>query len=76
MNETLKKILKALGKDEILWATYCKEGEEEPSYCITSPKSRQHYILYAVRFDGLERIGKAASPMELEKKYKELIEEV
>ena len=69
MNETPKKILKALGKDEILWETYCKEGEEDPSYCITSPKSRQHYILYAVRPDGLERIAKGLSPVDLEKKY-------
>lgn len=72
MNETLKKILKALGKDEILWATYCKEGEEDPSYCITSPKSRQHYILYAVRPDGLERIAKGPTPIDLEKKYVKL----
>lgn len=72
MNETLKKILKALGKDEILWATYCKEGEEDPSYCITSPKSRQHYILYAVRPDGLEHIAKGSSPVDLEKKYVKL----
>lgn len=72
MNETLKKILKALGKDEILWETYCREGEENPSYCITSPKSRQHYILYAVRPDGLERIAKGSSPIDLEKKYVKL----
>lgn len=72
MNETLKKILKALGKDEILWETYCREGEEDPSYCITSPKSRQHYILYAVRSDGLERIAKGSSPIDLEKKYVKL----
>ena len=72
MNETLKKILKALGKDEILWATYCKEGEEDPGYCITSPKSRQHYILYAVRPDGLERIAKGSSPVDLENKYVKL----
>jgi hypothetical protein len=72
MNETLKKILKALGKDEILWATYRKEGEEDPIYCITSPKSRQHYILYAVRSDGLERIAKGSSPVDLEKKYMKL----
>lgn len=72
MNETLKKILKVLGKDEILWETYCKEGEENPSYCITSPKSRQHYILYAVRSDGLERLAKGSSPIDLEKKYVKL----
>lgn len=72
MNETLKKILKALGKDEILWATYCREGEEDPSYCITSPKSRQHYILYVVRSDGLERIAKGSNPVDLEKKYVKL----
>ena len=72
MNETLKKILKALGKDEILWTAYCKAGEENPSYCITSPKSRQHYILYAVRSDGLERIAKGSNPVDLEKKYVKL----
>lgn len=72
----LKKILKALGKDEILWVTYCKSSTQKPKYCITSTRTRQTYILYEVKQNGLERIGKASNPMELEKKYKKLFQEV
>lgn len=48
-------------KGEILWVQCCDEAGT-PRYLITSTKTRDHYFLYKINGEKLERIGKARSP--------------
>lgn len=56
-------------KSEILWVTY-SSANGEPRYLITSKPMRDMYFLYQVQSDGsLKKLGKSASPGELEQEY-------
>ena len=57
----------ALPSNEILWETFSIDGK--PKYFVTSTKSRDYYILYGVKPNGLIRLGKAKTPPELYKKF-------
>lgn len=56
-------------KNEIPWVSYI--GSDGQTVCVlTSNKTREYYYLYKVLPDGsLEKLGKAKTPPELEKKY-------
>ncbi len=56
-------------KNEIPWVSYV--GTNGNIVCVlTSNKTQEYYYLYEVQPDGsLQKLGKAKSPPELEKKF-------
>ena len=55
-------------KGEIVWVEYRINGEA--AFLMTSKASRDFYLLYKVKENGsLEKLGKAKTPTELEKKF-------
>ncbi len=56
-------------KGEQAWVRCCDEAGV-PRYLITSNKLRDHYFLYKVNGEKLERIGKARSPSAFDRQIK------
>lgn len=56
-------------KGEIPWVQHCDESGT-PRYLVTSDKRREHYFLYKVIGEKLERIAKAKTPVAFNSKIK------
>lgn len=55
-------------KGEILWVRHCdKHGAV--THVITSNQSRDVYYMYTVSDGKMTKLGRAKTPIELEKKY-------
>lgn len=55
-------------KGEIAWTSYYNK-QKELVFLMTSKPSREYYILYECVNGKLERLGRAKSPPELEKRF-------
>jgi hypothetical protein len=56
-------------KGETVWVSY-RTSKGETTHILTSKPARDFYFLYEVLPDGkLNKLGKAKTPTELEKKY-------
>lgn len=56
-------------KGEIVWTAYYN-AKKELKFLLTSKPARDAYFLYRVDGEEIKKLGKAATPTELEKKYK------
>lgn len=59
--------LKGIPKDETIWCQYKTLGGD--SFCITSNRLRDFYVIYRLVEGKFEKLGKAATPDILEEKY-------
>lgn len=55
-------------KNERAWVLYL-DSDHNPKFVVTSKESRDSYFLYRILDGKLERLGKAATPDVLEKKF-------
>lgn len=53
---------------EIIWVTKINE-QQKISHIITSKPSREFYFIYELRGGTFVKLGKAKSPLDLEKKF-------
>lgn len=53
---------------EIVWVEYHNE-HGDPTFAITSKVSRDNYFVYDISKSPPKKLGKAKTPVELEKKF-------
>ncbi|MCD8376455.1 MAG: hypothetical protein LUD69_05880 [Oscillospiraceae bacterium] len=58
---------RGIPKTEILWETI---RLDDATYYVTSKKERTLYYIYKQSGNGLEKLGKAKTPVELEQFYR------
>lgn len=59
---------KSIPAGEMVWVTY-SNSKHEQRFIITSKSARDYYYLYRVNSDGVEKLGKARAPQDLEDKF-------